>query len=43
MPRNIAIKLEDAQSGFHHGRSSTEQIFILRPILEKSWDYAKDV
>jgi len=43
MPRNNWTKLHDAQSGFRPGRNTTDQIFTLQQILEKSWEYAKDV
>ena len=43
MPRNSEIKLEDSQCGFRPGGSTTNQIFTLRQIFEKSWEYAKDV
>ena len=36
-------KLEDGQCGFRPGRSTTDKIFIMRQIFDKSWEYAKDV
>ena len=39
----VENQLEDEQCGFRPGRSITDQIFTLRQIFEKSWEYAKDV
>ena len=36
-------KLNDTQCGFHPGHSTTDQIFTLQQIFEKSWEYAKNV
>ena len=33
----------DGQCGFRPGCSTTDQIFSLRQIFQKSWVYAKDV
>ena len=39
----VESKLEDGQCGFRPGRSTTDQIFTLRQIFEKSWEFAKDI
>ena len=39
----VESKLEDGQCGFHPGRSTTDQIFTLKQIFEKSWEYGKDL
>ena len=39
----VKSKLENGQYGFRPGRSSSDQIFTLRQIFEKSLVYAKDV
>jgi len=36
-------KLNDTQCGFHPGHSTADQNFTLQQILEKSWEYAKNV
>ena len=36
-------KLEDGQSGFCLGYSTTDQIFTLKQISEKSWELGKDL
>ena len=36
-------KLTDAQCGFCPGPSTTDPIFALQQIIEKSWEYAKEV
>jgi len=37
------LKPDDTQCGFRRGRSTTEQIFTLQQIFEKSWEPAKDL
>ena len=36
-------KLEDGQYGFCPGCSTMDQIFTLKQIFEKSWEYGKDL
>ena len=36
-------KLEDGQCGFRPDRCSTDQIFILKQIFKKSWEYGKNL
>ena len=39
----VESKLEDGQCGFRPGRSTTNQIFTLKQIFEKSLEYGKDL
>ena len=39
----VESNLEDGQCGFRASRSSTNQIFTLKQIFEKSWEYGKDL
>ena len=39
----VESKLEDGQCGFRPGRSTTDQIFTLKQIFEKSREYGKDL
>ena len=39
----VESKLEDGQCSFCPGRSTTDQIFTLKQIFEKSWEYGKDL
>jgi hypothetical protein len=41
--KNIENKLEDNQIGFHPGRSTTDNIFIVRQIFEKSREHSIDL
>ena len=43
MPRNSESKLENDPCGFCPGRSTMDQIFTLKQIFEKSWEYGKDL
>ena len=36
-------KLEDGHSGFRPGRNTTDQIFIVKQIFDKSGEYGKDL
>ena len=39
----VESKLKDRQGSFCPGRSTTDQIFTLKQIFEKSWEYGKDL
>ena len=39
----VESKLEDGQCGYRPGRITTDQIFTLKQIFEKSWEYGKDL
>ena len=39
----LESKLEDGQCGFRPGCSATDQIFTLKQIFEKPWEYGKDL
>ena len=39
----VESKLKDGQCSFRLGRSTMNQIFTLKQIFEKSWEYGKDL
>ena len=39
----VESKLKDVQCSFRAGRSTTDQIFTLKQIFEKSWKFGKDL
>ncbi|XP_076053645.1 uncharacterized protein LOC143032651 [Oratosquilla oratoria] len=39
----VEEKLEESQYGFRPQRGKTEIIFTLRMIMEKCWEWAKDI
>ena len=39
----VESKLEDGQCSFRSACSTTDQIFALKQIFEKSWEYGKDL
>jgi len=41
--KTIETKLEETQGGFRPGRSTTDQIFSLQQIFDRSWEYTKDI
>ena len=43
MPRNSGKNMEDGQCSFRRGPNTTDEIFTLKQIFEKSWVYSKDL
>ena len=41
--KQVDSQLQEEQFGFRSGRSTVEPIFVLRQIMEKSWEYGKDL
>ena len=39
----VQSKLKNGHCGFYSGRSTTDQIFAIKQIFEKSWEYGKDL
>jgi hypothetical protein len=39
----VEAQIQDEQSGFRAGRSTTDQLFTLHQLLEKSWAFGKEV
>ena len=39
----IEPKIQDTQCGFGLGRGTTDQLFTLRQVFEKAWEFAKPV
>jgi len=39
----VEIELRDYQSGFRHNRSTIDNIFMIRQIIEKCYEYNVDI
>ena len=42
-PKIVEPKLEDGKCGFRLGCTTTDQIFTLKQMFEKYWEYGKDL
>lgn len=43
MRRKIEEELQEEQYGFRSGRSTVDPIFSMRQLMEKNWEYGKDL
>ena len=43
MRRKVEEELQEEQYGFRSGRSTVDPIFSMRQLMEKNWEYGKDL